>query len=68
MPRMTVDLSDEATAKLEVIAAKSGITKVEAIRRALNLLNVVAAEADKGNELAIVNQSSQPVARVVGIL
>jgi predicted transcriptional regulator len=68
MPRMTVDLSDDASAQLDRIATKNGITKVEAIRRALNLLNVAAEEKEKGNELAVVDKSVKPVARLVGIL
>lgn len=68
MPRMTVDLSDEVNAQLDRIATKNGITKVEAIRRALNLLNVVDEEKVKGNDLAIVDKLAKPIARLVGIL
>ncbi len=68
MPRMTVELSDDVNAQLEKIAAANGITKVEAIRRALSLLNVVAEEKAKGNGLAIVDGTVKPLARLVGIL
>jgi len=65
----TIEISGETNARLNDISLKYGITKVEAIRRALNLLNVVAEEKARNHDLAIVEKDTlKPVARLVDIL
>ena len=68
MTRLTLELTDEVNNRLSAIASKNGITKSEAMRRALSLLSLADKEHDRGNSLAVVNGNMKPVARVVGVL
>ena len=72
MSKFTVSLSDEINARLTEIAAKEGITKSEAVRRAMALLSVADKEKEKGNSLGIVRENPdshelQVLGRVVGL-
>lgn len=71
MTRLTLDLTDEVNNRLTEIATTNGITKSEAMRRALSLLSVADKEQRKGNTLAVVKEEGNkitPVARLVGVL
>ena len=70
MSKFIVSLSYDINARLTEIANKEGITKSEAIRRAMALLSVVQREKD--NSLGIVRENSDSheltvLGRVVGI-
>lgn len=73
MSRLTLDLSPEVDKKLSDIAARSGISKAEAIRRAFALLAVADEEKRKpgGFSLGIVRENEKheliAVGRVVGV-
>lgn len=72
MSKFIVSLSYDINARLTEISNKEGITKSEAIRRAMALLSVVQREKDKGNSLGIVRENPDSheltvLGRVVGI-
>ncbi|MFV2058871.1 MAG: ribbon-helix-helix protein, CopG family [Thiohalomonadales bacterium] len=72
MPRFTLDLPTEIDRHLTEIAAKAGISKAEAMRRAFALLVVADEEKAKGNSLGIVREDKRShdlkaIARVVGV-
>ena len=66
--RLTVDLSAEIDARLSEIAARNGITKAEAMRKAFALLAVADDEKrkNKGFSLGIVRESSSGALTAVG--
>lgn len=53
MPRMTVDLSDDAFEAVEEIAGELSTTKSEALRKALALMRFAVQERKKGGKLVI---------------
>ncbi|MFC3123259.1 ribbon-helix-helix protein, CopG family [Agaribacter flavus] len=72
MSKFTVSLSADIDKRLTEIAAKEGITKSEAVRRAMALLSMAEKEKEKGNSLAIVRENPdshevQVIGRVVGL-
>lgn len=67
MNRLTLELTDEVNNRLTQIANQNGITKSEAIRRALSLLSIADKEHRKGNSLAVVTEDMKPVIRLVGV-
>ena len=72
MSKFTVSLSDDINARLTEIATKQGITKSEAVRRAMALLSVAELEKEKGNSLGIVRENPdshelQVLGRIVGL-
>lgn len=48
MPRITLDLSDEANAVIEQLAKKRGTTKAEVLRRGLALMEVADEARRRG--------------------
>lgn len=72
MARMTLDLTGDVDSRLTEIAARSGISKTEAIRRALALLSVADDAKSTGNSLAVVKKDKDNnysiEARLVGIV
>jgi hypothetical protein len=74
MPIYTIDLSTEVDDALTDIAARAGITKAEAMRRAFGLLTIADDLKRKGNErsLGIVRENEHhelvAVGRVVNCL
>lgn len=67
MARMTVQIPDSSNAILEQIAKEKSITKVEALRRLLAVLDVVHEQKPKGNQLALVDGDGKLVSRLIGI-
>lgn len=72
MTRLTVSLSNDIDKRLTEIATKGGISKPEAIRRAMALFSIVEKEKEKGNSLGILrenpdNHEVEVVGRVVGL-
>ena len=72
MPRLSLTLSDEIDDALNDIAARNGITKAEAIKRAFALLVIADQQKQKkgGFSLGIVRERDdhtlEAVGRVVG--
>lgn len=55
MPRVTVDLSDEAYKAIEEIAEELSTTKSEALRRALGLMRFAVKEKKAGSKIIAEN-------------
>lgn len=67
MARMTVQIPDDSDATLEQIAKEKSITKVEALRRLLAVLDIVQREKPKGHQLALVDGEGKLVSRLIGL-
>ncbi|MFC0665635.1 hypothetical protein ACFSKY_21600 [Azotobacter chroococcum] len=71
MPQMTLTLSDEINDFLSSFARRNGITKAEAMRRALALLAIADREKQKGLSIGLVRENEEhelaAVGRVTGI-
>lgn len=70
MARYTLDLTDEVNERLIAIASSHGLSKAEALRRALSLLSIADKEQRRGNSLAVVREDGDkltPVAQLVGV-
>lgn len=72
MSKFTVSLSSDIDNRLTEIANKEGITKSEAIRRAMALFSMAEKEKEKGNSLGILRENPDNhevvvVGRVVGL-
>ena len=65
--RMTITLSSELSQKLQELASKDGISKSDAIRKALKLLDLVKREESKGESIAFVDEENNITTKVVGI-
>jgi hypothetical protein len=67
MTPMIVQIPDSSDAILGQIAKEKSITKVEALRRLLAVLDVVQEHKQKGNQLAVVDSDGSLVSRLIGI-
>lgn len=65
MPRYTVDLSQQVIDNLDRFANRQHISRAEALKRALALLEIADSERANGNELGIVKREGSDV-KVVG--
>lgn len=65
MPRITANLSQEVVDAIEELAAKSGITKTEVIRRAVAMERFLEEQEEHGADLLIRQRGSREVERVV---
>jgi hypothetical protein len=66
LARMTVQIPDSSDAILEEIAKEKFITKVEALRRLLAVLEIVHIQKLQGNHLALVDGDGNLVSRLIG--
>ena len=68
MPRYTVDLADKIIKDLDKFANSQGISREEAIKRALALLSIANTERESGNELGIIKSKElHVVRRIAGV-
>ena len=59
MSKFTVSLSNEINQRLTDIATRKGISKSEAIRRAMALFSIAEREKEKGNFLGFLRESPE---------
>lgn len=65
--RLSLDVSPELNARLEVLAQATHSTKSDVLRKAIALMDVAVEARANGQKLGIANQD-QPVAReIVGL-
>ena len=68
MPRYTVEFSEQADKGLEQVQKTLGATsKADVIRKALNLLNYVVQEKERGGTLYIENKKENVKKEIVTI-
>lgn len=65
--RLSLDLSEELNETLDRLAADSGTTKSDVLRKAIVLVEVAAQAKRKHQKLAIVDEEEQVVSRIVGL-
>lgn len=69
MCSMTVEVSGEMNVRLDEISRQFGLSKIEVVRRALNLLDVIAERKTNDQELVLVDKETmKPVLRLLDIL
>jgi ribbon-helix-helix CopG family protein len=59
--KLTVELNERATARLDNLAKSKGLSKVDILRRALALYEYVEEQAEAGNRFAITDSTGQPI-------
>lgn len=58
--RVQLDMSDEATRRLDELVQRLGASsRAEAIRRALVLLDVVVTQSEKGAKVVLIDRDTQ---------
>lgn len=72
MQRMTLELSDSFDVVLTNFAARNGVSKPEAVRRALAVLALAEREKTRGRSLGIVEEDRDThelhaVGRILGL-
>lgn len=65
--RLNVNLTDEVNERLENLAADSGITKSELVRRAFALIDLAINERKLGHRLAITDDKHHVLREIVGV-
>lgn len=65
--RYTIELSGVAKATLEKLAAFSGGSKIEVLRKLIALLEVVAEAQEKGEHLVLADKNNEVVHTIVGL-
>jgi hypothetical protein len=63
--RMTVNLAEDALAKLKWIADSQGITLTEALRRAIATEGYIRQEASKGHKILVQDPATNVVRELV---
>lgn len=63
--KLTVELNERATARLEKLSKSKGVSKVDILRSALTLYEYVEEQAQAGNRLTITDSQGQPIERVL---
>ena len=67
-PRVSVDLSPQLSARLEQIASKHHLGKMDIMRRAFALFDVVAQATERGERFGIFDKDGKLVREIVGLL
>jgi metal-responsive CopG/Arc/MetJ family transcriptional regulator len=72
MPRYTVDLADQMIKDLDKFAESQCISRAEALKRALALLQIANTEREAGNELGVIrrdkdSQEPRVISRIAGV-
>lgn len=65
--RLNVNISDELNARLDTLAAQSGSTKSELLRKAIVLMDLALTESKQGNKLGILDDKRRVLREIVGV-
>lgn len=67
-PRVSVDLSPQLNARLEQIATRHKLSKIDVMRRAFALFDVAVQAREKGQRLGVFDEEGKLVREIVGLL
>jgi predicted transcriptional regulator len=65
--RLNVNISDELNARLDTLAAQSGSTKSELLRKAIVLMDLAVTESKQGHKLGILDDKRHVLREIVGV-
>jgi hypothetical protein len=62
--RLSLDVSKQLNATLDEIAAALGITKAEALRRAITLMELAVEGKERGQRVALADKDDRVVTKI----
>lgn len=65
MPKLTIELNDRTSRRLEELARSKGVSKVNILRWALALYDFAAEQTEAGNRLTIVSPEGEPSKEII---
>ena len=65
--RLNVNLTEEVNDRLDKLAADSGITKSELVRKAFALIDLAINERKLGHRLAVTDDKHHVLREIVGV-
>jgi predicted DNA-binding protein len=65
--RLNVNITPELNERLDSLAAQSGTTKSELLRKAIALMDLAVTERIQGHKLAITDDNHHVLREIVGV-
>ena len=65
--RLNVNISDDLNARLDTLAAQTGSTKSELLRKAIVLMDLAVTESQQGHKLGILDDERHVLREIVGV-